>query len=76
MASDIDSFLNLDYSFSVISTSIRISQLKISFIYKHTRPARDNKLKKDFSNERKFFYYNYCSYGNAVIINFHLHFFN
>jgi hypothetical protein len=76
MASDIDSFLNLNYPFSVIFTSIRISQSKISFIYEHTRPAHDNKSKKDSLNGRKFFYYNYYSYENIIIINLRLYLFN
>jgi hypothetical protein len=70
MVSDIDSSLNLDCLFSIISTNIRVSRLKISSIYEYTSPARDNEPEKNFSNGRKFFYCNYCSYGNAIITNF------
>jgi hypothetical protein len=76
MASDINSFLNLDYPSSIISTNTRISRLKFSFIYKHTRSARDNESEKDLSNGKKNFYYNYCSYGNIIITNFHQYLFS
>jgi hypothetical protein len=76
MASNIDSFLNLDYFSSITSTSTRISRSKASPIYEYTRPPRNDKSKKDLSNGRKFFYYNYCSYGNAIIINFRQHLLN
>jgi hypothetical protein len=70
MASDINSFLNLDYFSSIISISTRVSRSKFLFIYEYIRLLRNNESKKDFSNERKFFYYNYCSYENIIIINF------
>jgi hypothetical protein len=76
MASDINSFLNLDYPSSITSTSTRISRLKASFIYEHIRPPRNNKSKKDSSNGRKLFYCNYYSYGNTIIINLRQHLFN
>jgi hypothetical protein len=76
IASDIDSFLNLDYPSSITSTSTRISRSKISPIHKHTRPSRNNKSKKKISNGRKLFYYNYYSYGNIIIINFRQHLLN
>jgi hypothetical protein len=76
MVSDIDSSLNLDYPSSVTSTNVRIPQSKASPVHEHTRPARDNESKKDSLNGRKLFYCNYCSYGNAVIINLRLHLFN
>jgi hypothetical protein len=76
MASDINSFLNLNYPSSITSTNIRISRSKSSSIHKHTRPERDNEPEKDFSNGRKLFYCNYCSYGNIIITNLRQHLFN
>jgi hypothetical protein len=76
MVSDIDSSLNLDCPSSVTSTNTRVSRSKVFLVYEYICPARDNKPKKDFSNGRKLFYCNYCSYGNTVTTNFHQYLFN
>jgi hypothetical protein len=76
MASDINSFLNLNYSSSIISINIRISRSKTFPIHEYIRLSRNNESKKDFSNGRKFFYCNYYSYGNIIIINFRQHLLN
>jgi hypothetical protein len=76
MVSNINSFLNLDCLFLIISTNTRIPLLKFFSIYEYTRPARDNESEKDFLNGRKFFYCNYYSYANIIITNFRQYLFN
>jgi hypothetical protein len=76
MASDINSFLNLDYPFSVISTNTRVSRSKTSLIHEYICPPRNNEPKKYLLNGRKLFYCNYCLYGNTIIINLRQHLFN